>query len=161
MKKVIIIGTSLAGKTTLVKRLRSIIDLPISEVDEELTKLNGGTFPIDSEYRSNVLFPKVAELILNKSDIIFFTNTDYFLVRQLEEAKQKGFLIICLEVSLEVLKERNSNRMNEGYDDLEEYLEDMVEYQSVIKEKNLFDFIIDGEQTVERVTSELLEIINK
>lgn len=161
MKKAIIIGTSLSGKTTLIKHLRSITNLPISEVDEELTMLNGGVFPLDIEYKHNILFPKVAELILSKSEIIFFTNSDYFSIEQLQEAREKGFKIVQLEVSLDVLKKRNIERQKEGYDNLEQYLKGMVEYQMVIKEQNLVDYIIDGEQPAEKVISELLDILNK
>lgn len=161
MSKAIVIGASLSGKTALVKRLRDVIDIPISEVDEELAKLNSGIFPEDVDYKHNVVFPKVAELILNKQDILFFTNTDYFTVEQLREAKEKGFKIIQIGVSLNVLKQRNVVRKNSGYDDLEQYLKDMVEYQNDIKERNLVDYVINGEQEVEKVICDLLDILNK
>lgn len=161
MKKAIIIGTSLSGKTTIIKQLRLTTNLPISEVDEELTRLNGGTFPKDDEYKNNILFPKIAELIFNKSEIFFFTNTWYFSIQQLKEARGKGFSIIQLEVSLEVLKQRNIKRQGEGYDNLEQYLEEMVEYQELLKKENLVDYIVNAEQTVENVVIELLEILKK
>ena len=161
MKKAIIIGTSLSGKTTTIKHLRSITNLPISEVDEELTMINGGVFPLDTEYKHNILFPQVAKLILNKSEIIFFTNSDYFSIEQLQEAREKGFKIVQIQVSLDVLKKRNIKRQKEGYDNLEQYLKGMVEYQKVIKEQNLVDYIIDGEQSSEKVISDLLDLLNK
>jgi guanylate kinase len=161
MKKAIIIGASLSGKTTIIKQLRLITNLPISEVDEELTKLNGGTFPADPEYKNNVLFPKIAESVINNPEIIFFTNTWYFSLQELKDAKQKGFIIIQLDVSLEVLKERNIKRQNEGYDNLEQYLEGMVEYQEILKKEKLVDYIVNAEQTVENVGLELLEIFKK
>jgi len=161
MKKAIIIGTSLSGKTTIIKQLRLITNLPISEVDEELTRLNGGTFPRDDEYKNNILFPKIAELIFNKSEIFFFTNTWYFSIQQLKEAREKEFTIIQLEVSLEVLKQRNIKRQDEGYDNLEQYLEGMVEYQEILKKEKLVNYIVNAEQTLEDVISELLGIFKK
>ncbi len=123
--------------------------------------INDGVFPLDTEYKNNILFPKVANLILSKSEIIFFTNSWYFSIQQLEEAREKGFKIVQLQVSLDVLKKRNIERQNKGYDNLEQYLKDMVEYQRIIKKQNLVDYIVDGEQQVEKVTSDLLDIINK
>lgn len=159
MEKYIIIGTSLAGKTTLVKHLRSTINSPISELDEELTKLNNGEFPLDVEYKHKVLFPKVLEKILNEKEIIFFTNTWYFSLDDLERAKSLDFKIIQLDVSLETLKSRNSLRIKEGYEDMTQYLEGMVKYQEDIKSSGIVDFTIDGEQSVENVATAFLKIM--
>jgi guanylate kinase len=161
MNKTIVIGASLSGKTTIIKYLRANTKLTISEIDEELTGLNNGIYPMDIEYKHKVLFPQILEKILKESSIIFFTNTSYFSIQELREAREKGFTIIQLEVSLEVLKQRNIERQNEGYDNLEQYLEGMVEYQEILKKENLVDYIVNAEQTVENVISELLEIFKK
>ena len=76
--KVIVIGPSLSGKTTLIRQLQKRISEPISEIDNELTKMNGGSFPADPEYKHTVLAPKVVQKVLESDNIIFFTNTDYF-----------------------------------------------------------------------------------
>ncbi len=161
MKKYIVIGTSLSGKTTLIKYLRSTTSLPISELDEELTELNNGEFPSDVEYKHNVLFPKVLEKILNKSEIIFFTNAWYFKQEDLEEAKRKGFKILQLSVGLETLKSRNEARIKDGYEDMTQYLEGMVKYQEDIKNTGVVDFVIDGEQEVEKVAEDILGVIKE
>ncbi|MHC1716903.1 MAG: hypothetical protein AB9915_03425 [Candidatus Dojkabacteria bacterium] len=159
MTKVIIIGTSLSGKTTIIKYLRTNTKLPISEIDEELTGLNNGIYPMNIEYKHKVLFPQILEKILKESNIIFFTNTSYFSIQQLRETREKGFTIIQLEVSLDVLKQRNIKRQNEGYDNLEQYLEGMVEYQEILKKENLVDYIVNTKQTVEEIASNLLTIL--
>ena len=58
--KAIIIGASLSGKTTVIRELRKISKIPISEIDEKLTEMNGGTYPADSNYKNNILAPKTA-----------------------------------------------------------------------------------------------------
>lgn len=159
MKKYIVIGTSLSGKTTLIKYLRSTTDFPISELDEELTELNNGEFPLDVEYKHNVLFPKVLEKILNKSEIIFFTNAWYFKKEDLEEAKRRGFKILQLSVSLKTLKSRNEARIKEGYEDMNLYLDGMIKYQEDIEKCGVVDYVINGEQSVEKVAGEIQKII--
>jgi len=76
--KLIIIGASLSGKTSLVRQLRSITDLPISEIDEELTEKNGGTYPTDTKYKHKVLAPQIIADVIKRDKSVFFTNTDYF-----------------------------------------------------------------------------------
>ena len=61
--KAIIIGPSLTGKTTLVKYLRNTTKLLVSEMDEELTRLNNNIYPKDKEYKHNILTPKVIKNI--------------------------------------------------------------------------------------------------
>lgn len=161
MKKYIIIGTSLAGKTTIIKYLRSTTDFPISELDEELTELNNGKFPLDVKYKHDVLFPRVLEKILNRQKIIFFTNAWYFKKEDLEEAKRKGFQIGQLLVNLKVLKLRNERRMKDGYEDMSQYLEGMVKYQKDVEKWSLVDFVIDGEQSMEKVAEDILQVTKK
>ena len=133
--KAIIIGTSLSGKTTLIRYLRSHTQLPLLEIDEELVRVNNGEYP----------------------NIVFFTNTDYFSVESLTEARAKGFKIIQLNLDADKMRERNESRIkNEGYDDLSQYFEGMVKYQAEIREKHLVDTVIDAEKPVEAIAEELL-----
>ena len=77
--KAIVIGASLSGKTTLISHLRKNFKLPFSEIDEELTRVNNGKYPEDSEYKVEVLAPGIVSDILHREDIVFFTNTDYYI----------------------------------------------------------------------------------
>jgi len=117
--KALIIRTSLSGKTIIIKYLRPKTNVPISEMDEELKRLNKGKYPEDIEYKLKVLTPKIIDKTLNRKNIIFFTNTDYFTTEDLFTARKRGFKIIQLELDLDQLKKRNEYRVkNEGYDDL-------------------------------------------
>jgi len=70
--KAIVIGASLSGKTTLISHLRKNFKLPFSEIDEELTRVNNGKYPEDSEYKVEVLAPGIVSDILHREDIVFF-----------------------------------------------------------------------------------------
>ncbi|MBM3254483.1 MAG: hypothetical protein FJZ16_09540 [Candidatus Omnitrophica bacterium] len=150
--KGIIIGASLSGKTTVVKYLRSDTNIRISEIDEELTVSNGGKYPTDAEKRHKKLVPRIIRNLLNKENILFFTNTDYFSLDDLREARNKGFKILLLELSLNELRRRNKERVNnEGYEDLGRWLEGMVGYQEKVKNSGLVDLVIDANQPVEKI----------
>ena len=160
--KTIVFGTSLSGKTTRVRLLRKDHDLNISEMDEELTKINNGVFPEDSEMKHNVLAPKIVKHILNQENILFFCNTDYFSDQDIINAKKLGFKIIQLDVKLEELKKRNRYRMDhEGYGDMSQWLDGMVEYQDHIFDKDFVDKRIDATQSSHKIVQKLLEYLSK
>jgi broad-specificity NMP kinase len=96
--KILIIGASTTGKTTLIKYLANCLDLPIQEADDILTELNGGTYPQDSKKKREVIVPTMVAQILNKPKIIFFTNAHYFKIDDLIEARDRGFTINFIEV---------------------------------------------------------------
>ncbi len=157
--KGIVIGTSLSGKTTIIRYLRSNTDISASEMDEELTKLNNGKYPTNAEHKHKNLAPKVIKDLFNKEDVLFFTNTDYFSLDDLRRAKDKGFKIIQLELDLDELNKRNENRIkDEGYDDLSEWLEGMVAYQENIRKAGIVDIVIDGNLSVEKISEEIQRV---
>lgn len=158
--KAIVIGTSSSGKTTLIRFLRKNSDLPLLEMDEELTRINNGNYPADNEYKNTILAPRVVKDILNRDEIVFFTNTDYFTTQDLLEGKKRGFKVIQLSLDLEKLKNRNKLRAkNEGYSDTGQWLEGMIKYQKGIKEQGLVDKEINTDQPVENAANELLQVL--
>ena len=160
--KGIVIGVSLSGKTTVAKYFRSNTSISVSEMDEELTKLNNGKYPTDVEHKHKSLAPKVIKGFLNKKDVLFFTNTDYFSLDDLRKAKDKGFKIIQLELGLDELNKRNKNRVkNEGYDDLSKWLEGMILYQKKIRNAGVVDIVIDASLSVERISEEIQGVFVK
>lgn len=128
--KAIIIGTSVSGKSAMVRYLRKITNLPVAEADETLTEMNGGVYPKDSTYKMEKLAPKLVQDILNKEEIIYFTNTHYFTSASLKEAHRRGFFIIQFLLDQKKMKIRNTYRIiHEGYEDLSKYFTSMLKYQ--------------------------------
>jgi shikimate kinase len=155
--KIIVIGPSLAGKTTIARHIQLLGNIHVSEIDEELTKLNNGNYPSDEKYKNSILAPKVIEYVLNQDDIVFLTNTNYFTDDDLKTAKSKGFKIYILDLDIQELKRRNMNRVEkEGYSDMNKWLEGMVLYQNRLKEGGLVDKVIDATQSTENIISEIL-----
>jgi len=158
--KVIIIGASLSGKTYAIKQLRSITKVEISEMDEELTRLNDGEYPLDSEHKHNVLAPRVIKDVFNRDNIIFFTNTDYFTFKDLRKAKSHGFKIVQIKVGLDELLRRNEGRVkNEGYEDIGKWLKGMVKYQSTVRKTGLIDEVIQGGKSIDKVVREIMDTL--
>lgn len=157
--KVIVIGPQLAGKTTIVRKLKEKTALPLLELDEEIVRLNNGEWPKDDNFKNKILNPKIYDDVKSRDNIVFFTN--YFDIEKLEEARSKGFLVIQLKLDLKKLKRRNMNRMlNEGYDDASKWFKTNLEFQKKIKEKGLVDNVINVDRPIEEIVNELLELID-
>ncbi|HLD62002.1 MAG TPA: hypothetical protein VI998_03465 [Patescibacteria group bacterium] len=155
--KVIVIGQSLTGKTTLIKYLKKTTKLPMEEIDDKIRERNKGEWPADDKYKLQVIAPPIIKETLKKEKIIFFTNTDYFTSKDLQHARRNGFRIILLTLSLKELTKRNEYRMNnEGYEDFRKYFQTMSEYQEKIKTEGLIDAIIDVNKPVEKVAEDLI-----
>jgi len=162
VNKSLIIGSSLTGKTTLVKYLRDNLNMEVQEIDEELNRLNGGKFPTDMEYKNNVLVPKIKQEVLDKNKIIFFTNVHYFTPEDIVSARQRGFKIILLFVDREELEIRNKHRMeNEGYEDQSHWLDGQLHYQKEIEDKKLIDIAIETNKPVEDIVQELVTFLQQ
>jgi len=157
--KIIVIGTSLSGKTTLVRYIRSHTEFFVSEIDEELTERNHGIYPIDNAAKNKVLAPKIITELLKKENIIFFSNTDYFTFGDIKKAKRNGFTIVQLFIDLEGLKKRNQQRIaNEQYNDMNQWLEGMLQYQLRLHESKLVDIVIDSDKSTGEIAKELISI---
>lgn len=160
--KVIIIGASTAGKSTLMKYLEGKINLPLDEMDDMLAKMNNGIYPKDGDYRHKVLYPRIVKEVLGRDQIMFFANTHIFPVEDLKQARKLGFVIIQLILSREKMESRNKYRMeHDGWDDISMYFKYMIEYQEEIKNKGVVDKSINADQPVEIIAKEVLETLNK
>jgi len=157
MYKIIVIGASTGGKSTLMRYLRQHTDLVVAEMDEEIVKLNGNKWPTDDDYRNTVLVPKITKEIIDKDKVIYISS--YVPDELAEEAKRKGFVIVLLEVSLEQLKERNAKRMvEEGYESVATYFDVQLNGFKQLKEKGLIDKTIDGHRSTEMIAEEIVKL---
>ncbi|MCC7304065.1 hypothetical protein IT418_01460 [bacterium] len=155
--KLLIIGSSLTGKTTVIKKLKEMGIARISEMDKELTLLNNGRFPETDEKQHKILAPKAIKSVINKrGNYIFFTNTDYFTSDDIRQAKRKGHIVISLRLSKDQLIARNVKRVTEEqYPDLSIHIDEMVLYQEEIKKYDLVDIELDASKPTE-YTSKLI-----
>ena len=161
VNKSLIIGTSLTGKTTLVKYLRDNLHMEVQEIDEELIRLNGGTFP-EMEHKNNVLIPKIKQEVLNKDKIIFFANVHYYTPEDVASARQRGFKIILLSIDRGELEARNQHRVeNEGYKDQSPWLDAQLQRQKEIEDGGLVDRVIETNRPVEDIAQELVTFLQQ
>lgn len=152
--KIIIIGTACSGKTTTVRWIKKHTEHSVSEIEESMIVLNNGKIP------NGDLRRKLTEIVfkdLIKEDKIFFVNTDYFLLSELEELKSSGYKIYILKVSPELQIQRNINRIKEeNYPDSSKWFVDMFDYIAEVENFNLVDLTVDASQPTEQIAKEIL-----
>ncbi len=157
--KAIIIGSQLSGKTTLVRHLRSVSDLNLLEMDEEIMRLNNNIWP-DNKTKDEVLTPRICADISGRENIVFLTN--YFVPNLLRTAKGNGFKIIELKLDKKTLLERNETRIkDEGYDDASQWIDGHLDFIKSVEELGLLDSIIDAKKPVSEIAEDLLSSLNK
>ncbi len=160
--KLIVVGVSTAGKTTLVRHLRTEYQVEVLEFDEELTRLNGGAYPFDVDHRRNVIVPIIQQDILGRHSVVFFTNPYCFTLKQVERARATGFRIVELSLDREEMERRNRQRVeHEGYRDHGPYLDEMIEHQTALSEHGLIDRSIDASKPTAVIAEELIAFANQ
>ncbi len=132
--------------------------MPIIEEDEAFTRLNGGTYPTDIDFKENILRPRLEKEIRNTENIIFITS--YCNPLLLKELKSKGYKITQLVCDREKLLERNKKRMEEnGYDDARQWLDENLVFHQEVQGQGLVAKTIDTDRPIEMVAEELTDFL--
>lgn len=154
MYRLLILAPSAGGKSALMRYLRASTDLQIAETDEEVLKANDGVWP-DDVLKDEVLIPQTTMEIINRASVVYFAS--YIPDDLIKEARSKGFKLITLDVSLEVLRQRNEARMREeGYDDVSQWQGAQLDNFAKLKRQGLIDEVIDGNNSIEEVAREVM-----
>jgi guanylate kinase len=160
MYKIIIIAASTGGKSTLMRYLRKHTDLVIAEMDEELVKINNGKWPFDDRYKNSVLVPKVTNKIIKSDKVVYLSS--YVPDELAQKAKDNGFTIVLLDVSLEQLKQRDAIRIaEESYESVSRYFDMQLKGFERLKKKGLIDKTIDGHQSTKEIAEEIVRLAKK
>lgn len=105
--KVVILGASSTGKTTIGSILRDKYKLPVFECDDETRCLNDGVWP-DDERIVDKLFTQVNKKALDMENIVYITS---FLDRdEILAFANKGFKFIELHGDFDFLLKRRLKR---------------------------------------------------
>jgi hypothetical protein len=153
--RLFVIGIACAGKTTLARRLRACSTLNIVDMDDEIARFNGGTWP-DIPTKNNVVLPKVLAEVRAMSDLVLFGSLP---VERTQELRKAGFSTALLDVSEAELRRRHAARLaEEGWTNVEWFEHE----QSVIRDlraHKVFDHLIDGEGTVASIADDIIKLV--
>lgn len=156
--KIIVLAASAGGKSTLLRYLRENTDLNIAEMDEEILKNNNNEWPLDNDYKDKTLVPQIVAEIIKNESVIYLAS--YIPETQLEEAIHIGFKVVLLDLSIEELNKRNKERMKqEEYADASSWLQIQVDTFERLKKEGIFDRVIQGSETTEKIANEIKNLL--
>ena len=152
--KIIVLAPSAGGKSTLMRYLRHHTKLNVAEMDEEIVKANNNKWPSDDDYKNQVLVPKITKEIIEKDEVTYFTS--YIPIHLVQKAKDNGFRIILLNLSLEQLIARNTERMkSEGYDDASRWFEIQLKGYKELQDAGLIDEVFDADIPTNKIADHI------
>ncbi len=155
MSKVIVVGPPFAGKSTLVRQLRTDYpDVVVMELDEMLIEENSGKWPTEEQHRNHVLMPKlIGGVIASDQDFIFVTT--YISPEHIREARSKGDVVVQLTTEPSVLISRNVERDTSRQSETQRNLE----YQQALQDENLVDVKIDASMPTTKIARQLVDLM--
>lgn len=153
--KLLILGPQCAGKTTVAAYLRAHTDLHLVEIDEEILKLNGGTWPKDDLHKEEVLEPQILDRVALLPMVIFFVN--HLHTERTIKLRNHDFYVIALKAKKELLLQRNQQRMaKEGYPDASIYIDSQLSNIAELQKQGLIDRTIDAAQPTTTIAREII-----
>jgi hypothetical protein len=129
--------------------------LNIVDMDDEIARFNGGTWP-DIPTKNTIVLPKVLAEVRAMSDLVLFGSLP---VERTQELREAGFATALLDVSEGELRRRHAVRLaEEGWTNVEWFDHE----QSLIgdlRAHNVFDHLIDGERTVASIADDIIKLV--
>lgn len=120
-----------------MRYLREHSTLHAAETDEEILKANNGIWPTD-DYKNKVLIPQTTNKIISQTNIVYLAKD--MPDDLLRKARDNGFKVIALRLTLQQLDERNTRRINEeGYDDASQWFRGQLEHLENLSKASLVD----------------------
>jgi hypothetical protein len=149
-----VIGIACAGKTTVARRLRVCSSLNIVDLDDEIVRVNRGSWP-DIPTKNSVVLPKVLAEIRTMPDVVLFGSLPVDRTRELRRA---GFSTALLDVSQAELRRRHAVRLaEEGWTNVE-WFDHEQEVVRDLRAHDVIDRYIDGQRPVDDIATDILRM---
>jgi hypothetical protein len=155
--KLFVLGAPCSGKSTVVGLLRTDRhDVDLIDVDDEILRLNGGTWP-DIETKNEHYLPIVLEAAAARPVVVLFNS--YMPLERTNWLRSNGFAVVLLAVPDAELRRRDRIRLEEeGWTNIEWF----DWHQSVIREHldgGNVDHVIDGHRPPALVAADITALL--
>lgn len=139
--KVVVLGACCSGKSSLCEQLR-VNHRSVIECDEAVMLAAGGAWPASAEENQRLVID-AARAAIAMTDVIFLTS--WMPTEMLRIARERGFTVALLSVSMPELERRNMERLAEGgYSDVSHWFESQLDNYSQLGALGLIDVVLDG-----------------
>jgi len=158
--KILILGLSASGKTTLGKSLSKLFGVPVIEADDETRKLNNGVWPSDEKVIDRY-FDVINEWVLKMENVIYITS--WLEKEAIVKFFNNGFKIIELHGKFEKLLSRRMNRDDPSKLLIKRFKKNYSKYTKIISKpevtKTTTTSIDVSDLTVEELLKKVREVL--
>jgi predicted kinase len=154
--KLFLLSAPCAGKTTLMSPLRAALPCPVLDMDEEILRLNGGTWP-SIEAKRGLARQVIEEASRHDDAVLAYSLLDR---EQLDVLNDDGWVICLLDAPEAVLRERAQQRLKrEGWTNIEWLPLHLGNIEELLTQ-GAFTHVLDATLPVPALVEALLEILD-
>lgn len=155
--RMFLLGAPCAGKSTLVPLLREVLDCPVLDMDDELMRLNGGTWPALETKRdlTNDVIEEASRL-----DHVLLAHS-YLDDEQLGSLRSSGWVVGLLDLPESVMTSRADERLaRDGWTNVE-WLPFHLENIEHLSAQQAFSHVFDATLPTTTLVEALAETMNR
>jgi hypothetical protein len=152
-----LLGAPCAGKSTLVPLLREVLDCPVLDMDDELLRLNGATWPA-LEAKRDLTSQVIAEA--TRLDRVLLAHS-YLDDEQLGWLRSSGWVIGLLDLPEAVMRSRAEERLaRDGWTNVE-WLPFHLENIEHLSAQQAFGHVYDATMSATSLVEALAETMDE
>lgn len=155
MNKLLLLGITGSGKSTISEPIGQALGLKILEVDQEVIRLNNGLWPKDDDIIRKYMLA-TNDAVLEMDHVLYVTS--WLSKENIKRFYNKEFKIIELHADLKELLKRKIKRDNPSQDQINQFKEDSEGYYEVINDPEIQPLIILSLDTTDM---SIKSVINK
>jgi|SRR3989344_882142 len=158
MNKLLLLGITGSGKSTISGVIGQALGLKILEVDQEVIRLNNGLWPKDGDIIRKYMLA-TNDTVLKMDSILYVTS--WLNKEDIKKFYEKEFKIIELHANFEELLKRKIKRDNPPQNQLDQFKDDSEGYYEVINDKEIQPLITLSLDTTNMPTESVIKSILK
>ncbi len=154
--KLLLLGLSGSGKSTVAKLVAEKFKLKLVEADDKVEEINGGTWPDNDETITKGF--KIANDEALQSDNILYV-ISWLTHKEIKKFLNAGFKIVEMHAEFEELVKRKLKRDNETPERIEKFKLTYIEYFNTVLNENIKDLYSLSIDTTNKTTINIENII--
>ncbi len=142
--KILLIGLSGSGKSTVAVMLAEKYKINLIEADDEVMNENGGVWPEGNDEFIDRVFEKTNKKVISLDDILYVTS--WLLPQRIKDFYASGFIIFEMHADFEILMTRKDLRDGKTNERRKRFSNTFISYHETILSdsvKELYSLSID------------------
>lgn len=154
--KILILGLSGSGKSTVAKLVAEKLKIKLIEADDTVEKINGGIWP-DNDETITKGFRIANDEALQSDNILYVIS--WLTHKEIKKFIEAGFKIIEMHADFDELVKRKKERDNISPEKIEKFKLTYIEYFNTVLNENIKDLYSISIDTTNKTTADIENII--